>query len=162
MWWENWVLMMPTYFGFCCLWSCSCLSPSGYPWCLLIWVTVWSLPLLSLGCFRTPGRFVTMVVSGTSNWGLFMGTEKLLICCRGCSKSPGRPSDCWVFSGAVKLLSNCSESRGSSTTLSASTALSAAGSQLLNCSECSGFNCSECSRSYRMDWDMEASWEQTN
>ena len=41
----------------------------------------------------------------TSNWGLFRGAEKLLICCPGFSRSPGRPLDCWVFRGAVQLLS---------------------------------------------------------
>ena len=56
----------------------------------------------------------------------------------------------------VQLILNCSESRGSST------ALSAEGPQLLNSSECSVSNCSECSESSRMDWDMESSWEQTN
>ena len=40
-----------------------------------------------------------------SNWELFSGPEKLLICCHGCCRS-GRLSEGWVFSGAVKLLSS--------------------------------------------------------
>jgi hypothetical protein len=38
--------------------------------------------------------------------GVFRGAEKLLICCPGCSRSPGRPSDYRVFRGAVKSLSS--------------------------------------------------------
>jgi len=41
---------------------------------------------------------------GPSNQWVFGGVEKLLICCPGCSRSPGRPSD-WIFREAVKLLS---------------------------------------------------------
>ena len=45
------------------------------------WVTVWSLPLLSLSCFRFPGRLVALDISdhlgGPSNWGLFTEAEKL-------------------------------------------------------------------------------------
>jgi hypothetical protein len=29
LWWENWVVMTPSSLGFCCLYSCPCLSPSG-------------------------------------------------------------------------------------------------------------------------------------
>jgi hypothetical protein len=36
LWWENWVLMMPSILGFCCLCSCPCLSPSGYLWSLTV------------------------------------------------------------------------------------------------------------------------------
>jgi hypothetical protein len=73
-----------------------CLLPSGFPWCLLVWMTVWSLPLLSLGCFRSPCRPGALAVPDhlwslpTQNF-LFRGTQKLLICCPGCSRSPGRP-----------------------------------------------------------------------
>ena len=42
---------------------------------------------------------------GHFNRGLFRGAEKLLICCPGCNRSPGRPLNCWVFRGAGKLLS---------------------------------------------------------
>jgi hypothetical protein len=56
---------------------------------------------------------------GPSNLGLFTGAEKLLIYCSCCSKSLGRPSDSWVSSGAVKLLSNCPECSWSSTALRA-------------------------------------------
>ena len=46
-WWENWVLIMPTSIDFCCLWCYTCLSPSSYPLCLLVWVT---LPEICLFC----------------------------------------------------------------------------------------------------------------
>jgi hypothetical protein len=36
LWWENWVLMIPSSLGFCCLCSCFCLSPSGYLLCYLV------------------------------------------------------------------------------------------------------------------------------
>ena len=106
LWWENWVLMMPTYIGFCCLWSCTCLSPFGYPWCLLVCVTL----ELSLNFFRFHGRPIygpgcSKPSVGPFNSVLFREAEKLLICCPGFSRSPGRPSDCWVFRGADKLLS---------------------------------------------------------
>jgi hypothetical protein len=40
LWWKNWVLMMSSNLGFCCLCSYTCLLPSGYLYC--------HLPLLSL------------------------------------------------------------------------------------------------------------------
>lgn len=40
-----------------------------------------------------------------SNWGVFRRAEKLLIYCPGSSRPSGRPSDCWFFRGAAKLLS---------------------------------------------------------
>jgi hypothetical protein len=68
--------------------------PSGYPWCLLVWLTIWSLPLFSLSCFRSPGRAVGPGCSrpsvGPSHWGLFTGAEKLLVCCSVCCRAPGR------------------------------------------------------------------------
>ena len=39
-----------------------------------------------------------------SNWRLFRRAEKLLLCCCSINRSLGRPSTCWVFRGAVKLL----------------------------------------------------------
>jgi hypothetical protein len=33
---ENWLLTIASSFGFCCLCSCPCFSPSGYMWCLLV------------------------------------------------------------------------------------------------------------------------------
>ena len=41
---------------------------------------------------------------GPSNWELFREAEKLLICCLGYNRSPGSPSDCWIFKEAVRLL----------------------------------------------------------
>jgi hypothetical protein len=74
------------------------------------------LPLLSLSCFRSPGKPMAMAVADLL-WSLpiwwrggrgvvFRGAEKLVICYLVCSTSPGRLSDCWVFRGAVKLLSS--------------------------------------------------------
>jgi hypothetical protein len=40
-----------------------------------------------------------------SECGVFPGTDKLLICCSGCSRSPRKSSDYRVFKGAVKLFS---------------------------------------------------------
>ena len=54
---------MGKYIGFCCLLSCACPLPSDYPWCLLVWVTVWLLPLLSPGCFRSLDRPVALAVA---------------------------------------------------------------------------------------------------
>jgi hypothetical protein len=54
--------MLPKFIGFCCLWSCACLLPSGYPWYLLVWVSVCSLVLLSMGCFRSPGSPAALAV----------------------------------------------------------------------------------------------------
>jgi hypothetical protein len=188
---------MPTYFGFCWLWSCTCLLSSGYPWCLLVWMTVWSLPVLSMGCFRSPGRPVTLAVSYRL-WGLPTG-----------GSSQGQRS-CWsVAQVAVDLLGGLQ-----------TTALSTAGplgwiriwslhrnrltrglpqqqglggwggrdrrgvvfsrvgvwrvmgpdsSRLPAAALGLGkkcvwvlTNCSKCSRSCKMDQDMESSWEQTN
>ena len=70
--------------------------------------TVCSLHLLSLGCFRSPGRPVVgccRPLVGPSQWELFREAEKLLICCCGRSRSPGRSSEGWVFRGDCKLLS---------------------------------------------------------
>ena len=88
---------MPTYIGFSCLWFCACfynLDISSVCWsgwlsgvCLFCpWVDTGLL--IGLGCSRAP--------IGPSNRGLFTGAEKLRICCLGCSRSPGRPSDCWA------------------------------------------------------------------
>jgi hypothetical protein len=30
LWWQNWVLMMPSSLRFCSLCSCTCLLPSSY------------------------------------------------------------------------------------------------------------------------------------
>jgi hypothetical protein len=35
LWWENWVLILPSQIGFCCLCSYACLSPSVCSWCYL-------------------------------------------------------------------------------------------------------------------------------
>jgi hypothetical protein len=103
MWWEKWVLMMPTYIGFCCLWSCAHLS-SLYIWLSPVFAglgdSVWSLSLLSLGCFNCSQSPVW-----PSNWRLFRVAEKLLISCPGCSRNPGKSLDCCVLKGAIKLLS---------------------------------------------------------
>lgn len=69
---------------------------------------VWILPLLSLGYFRSPGRPGVLAVADLL-WDLpsgvvFRGTERLLIYCSDCSRSPGRTLNCWVFR-EVKLLS---------------------------------------------------------
>jgi hypothetical protein len=66
--------------------------------------SVWSLSLLSLGCFRSPGKPAAHPW-GLPTGGLFRGAKKLLICCPGCSRTPGRPLDSWVFRRTVKLLS---------------------------------------------------------
>ena len=85
------------------------------------------------GCIRPPLQ--------PSNWGFFTGAKHLLICCPCSSRSPRRFSDCWVFSGLIKLLSNCPECSWSSS------ALSAEGPQLFNCSGCIRYNFFECSGS---------------
>jgi hypothetical protein len=87
-----------------------------------------SWEVFSLGCSRP--------CVGPSNWGLFTGTEKLLIYCPGCSRSSGRPLDFWDFSGTVKL-SNSSESSWSSTTLSAVDLELLWVQQIFYCSGCS-------------------------
>ena len=46
LWWENWVLMMPTNLDFCCLSSWTCLLPSGYLVLPFLAVFDWSLSLL--------------------------------------------------------------------------------------------------------------------
>jgi hypothetical protein len=100
---------MPTYISFCCLWSCFCFLPSGYPWCLLVWVTLSGVclfcPWVALGLPVGLWPGCSRESMGLSNRGLFWGAETLLICCPGCSRSPGRPSNFWVFRGAVNLLS---------------------------------------------------------
>jgi hypothetical protein len=55
-WWENWVLMMPSSLGFCCLCSCTCLLPlviCGVRWSCCLWL--WLVPPVSL-CVRTSGK----------------------------------------------------------------------------------------------------------
>ena len=49
------------------------------------------------GCSRPP--------VGSSNWVLIREAEKLLIFCPSCIRCRGRPSDCCIFRGTVKLLS---------------------------------------------------------
>jgi hypothetical protein len=121
--------MLTTYFGCCCLWSCTCLSPSRYSWFLLIWVTVWSLPVLSMGCYRSPGRFVVLAVSDylweLSTWGSSQGQRNcwsvalaavdLLGGLRTVGSSVEQSSCCPTI---VQPILNCSECRGSSTALS--------------------------------------------
>jgi hypothetical protein len=53
LWWENWVLMMPSSLGFCCLCSCPCLVISSVSWsyCHCLWL----VPPASL-CISSPGR----------------------------------------------------------------------------------------------------------
>jgi hypothetical protein len=72
-------------------------------------LSVCSLPLLFLGHLRSPGRpSYSRPPVRPSNWRVGVGfrkAEKLLICCPGCSRSPGQTSEFWVFRGAVKLLS---------------------------------------------------------
>ena len=93
---------MPTCIGFCCLWKLAFhhFIPGR--------ISVWSLPLLSLGCFRSPGRPAALAVADPL-WGLPTG-----------GSSEGQRS-CWSFalaevalqrglqtvgsSGAIKLLS---------------------------------------------------------
>ena len=153
LWWENCVLMMPMYFGFFCLWSCACLLPCGYLWCLLVWVT----PLLSLGCFRSPGRPVALAVSDHL-WGIPTG-----VFLQGLRS-------CWSVTLATVDFLGVFQTVGSSMEQSSHclTVLSAADPQLLwvqrvlNCSECSRSNCSKCSGSSRMDQDIKSSQEQTN
>ena len=36
LWWEKWVLMMPSSLHFCCFCSCPCFLPSGYLWWLVL------------------------------------------------------------------------------------------------------------------------------
>lgn len=66
---------------------------------------------MSLGYNRSPGRPAALAVADflwdlpTGGGGGFTGAEELLICCRVCSRSPERPSDCWVFRETVKLFS---------------------------------------------------------
>ena len=106
--------------------------------------SVWSLSLLSLGCFRSPGKPAAHPW-GLPTGGLFRGAKKLLICCPGCSRSPGRPSDCWVFCEAVKLLTNCVEYSQSLTSWSVADPQVLWMQMVLNFStaEYSGSNCSE-------------------
>jgi hypothetical protein len=51
-----------------------CLLTSGYPWCYLagLFVFVWSLLPVSLGCCSSPGR--------SSDCEIFRGAVKLMIC----------------------------------------------------------------------------------
>jgi hypothetical protein len=73
--------MMCMYIGFYFLHSCTCHLPFGYPWYLLFWVTVWSLPLLSWGCFRSPGRPAALIVADHL-WGLQTGgSSEAQRCC---------------------------------------------------------------------------------
>jgi hypothetical protein len=112
---------------------------------LLIWVTVWSLPLLSLGCFKSPGRLLVLAVSDLL-WSF--PTE---------GSSQGQRS-CWSISlAAVDLLGGL-QTVGYSMEQSSCwvTVLRAADPQplweqwILNYSECRGSNfstaLSECSR----------------
>jgi len=68
---------------------------------------LWSLIPWSLVSNRAPVRTVVPSVAdllwGPSNWRIFKGAEKLLICCPACSRSPGRPSDCGIFRGTFKM-----------------------------------------------------------
>ena len=75
-----------------CLWSCACHSPSGYPWCSLVWVTIWSLTLLPLGCLWSPESPESLTLS-VHLWNLPTG---------GFSQSH---RNCWsVALAAVDLL----------------------------------------------------------
>jgi hypothetical protein len=149
LWWENWVLMMFMSFSFCFLWSCAYLSPYGYPWCLLVWVTVWSLPLLSLTCFRSPSRPVALAV-WDHLWGVSTGGSSQEQ--NGCLS---------VALAAVDLLGGL-QTVGSLVEQSSCcpTALSASYPQLLWVQWV--LNCSMCNRFSRMDQDMVSSPEQTN
>lgn len=52
--------------------------------------SVWSLSPLSLGCFRScGGLWPRRPPVGPSNWMVFRGAEKLLLCCPTCSRPPG-------------------------------------------------------------------------
>jgi hypothetical protein len=123
--------------------------PSGCPWCLLVWMTVWSLILLSLGCFRSHGRPAALAVADHL-WGLPTG-----------GSSQGQRS-CWsVTLAAVDLLGGLQTVGSSVEKLSCcKTPLSAADPQLiwtqwfLNCSEFRG--------SSRMGQDMVSWLEQAS
>ena len=69
-----------------------------------------SLGLLQVSCLACgPGcrRLLSGLQNGCLGEGIFRSPDKELICCPGCSRSPVRPSDCWVFGGAAKLCSSC-------------------------------------------------------
>jgi hypothetical protein len=109
---------MPMYVGFCFLWSCNCLSPSGYPWCLLVWVALsrvclfcllvasgllvglWlclyqtSCRAFPLGCLKR-GRFVALAVVDLLGSLQTVGcSEEQLSCCPVWNSSLGGPMDC--------------------------------------------------------------------
>ena len=53
---ENWVLMMPSNLGFCCLCSYTCILPSDYLWCYLpLLYLTGAHPSCDPGCVRAPG-----------------------------------------------------------------------------------------------------------
>lgn len=111
---------MLMYFGFCFLWTCAHHSSSVYPWCLLVWVILSAVCLLSLGPqhkTRSPGRLVALAVAallwslvtvGSSEeqrsfWSFVLAAADLLkglqtvgsseeqsSCCSVCSCSPRR------------------------------------------------------------------------
>jgi hypothetical protein len=108
MWWENWVLMMTTYVGLCWLWSCVCLLPSGYLWCLLVCIVCLESASFVSGCFRSPGRSMVLAVAdnlcilptGGSSEG-----QRSCLSVVPAEVSRWKPSDYCVFRGTVKLLS---------------------------------------------------------
>ena len=66
--------------------------------CLLCpWVAAGLLEAFDPGCSQPSQR--------SSDWNVFRGADKLLICFSACNRFSGFPSDYEIFRGAVKLLS---------------------------------------------------------
>jgi hypothetical protein len=162
LWWENWILIMATYIGFCCLcfvFAFHHLVISGVCWAEWLW----SLLLLSLDCFRSPGRPVALAIADLlwvlptvvswevqrSCWSVALAAADLLeglqtvvfskeqsSCCPMWSHPPRRSTNCGfcfpVFRETPGMPSGC------------------------------GVSCPECSGSLGKPQDVMSSGEQTN
>lgn len=78
-----------------------CLSPSGYSWCLLVWVT------LSGSCCFCPLVASVLLVSSSPDYSIPPVGPSDCGVLRSCREAAlGRPSDCWIFRGTI-MLSSC-------------------------------------------------------
>jgi hypothetical protein len=96
LWWEDWVLLVPDYIGFWCLWSLLTFCH------LIISGVKWTRCLFSEACLICP-LVTTDLLRGLIYSRSSGDFQTLGVCGSGCNSSPGRLPDCDVFRGADML-----------------------------------------------------------